>query len=367
MMELASALRVIVSCAFVCGLAWAVGWSLRRWQSWHGNAKRWLLLLEILPLGNGKSLALVACGHRRFLLALTPQSVQLLAEVTEMTSNEWPPANGDRDKDGQHALSADLPACPSADLSPYPSARLPFQSPASLLALLLLFLSFSVTFAQPSTANLQSQLSLTREALQILLVLTLIALAPFLLSVMTCFTRIVIVLSLLRVTLGTPQTPPNPVVIGMALFLTLFVMAPTLQAAYENGLRPFLQGKLDAEQAIAAGYRPFHRFMLRQVREQDIALFLRLARLPNPKSPEDVPPFILIPAFILSEVRTGFEIGFLLSVPFLVVDIVIASVLMGLGMLMVPPMLISLPLKLLLFVLADGWHLLMRGLALSVR
>jgi flagellar biosynthetic protein FliP len=232
---------------------------------------------------------------------------------------------------------------------------------------LLLLVSFSVAFAQSPTANWQSQLSLTREAVQILLVLTLIALAPFLLSVMTCFTRIVIVLSLLRMALGTPQTPPNPVVIGMALFLTLFVMAPTLQDAYANGLQPYLQGKLSTEQAIAAGYRPFQRFMLRQVREQDIALFLRIARLPNPKSPEDVPPHILVPAFILSEVRTGFEIGFLLSVPFLVVDIVIASVLMGLGMLMVPPMLISLPLKLLLFVLADGWHLLMRGLALSVR
>jgi len=361
MTDCASVLRVIVSCALVCGLAWVLGWSLRRWQPIYGNPKRRLRLLEVLPLGGGKSLALVACDHRHFLLALTPQSIQLLTEVTDGVTGEWRLATGTNGKwdagrgtrDGteeRRSQPADLPT----------SLHLP-------AVFLLLLVSFSVAFAQSPTANWQSQLSLTREAVQILLVLTLIALAPFLLSVMTCFTRIVIVLSLLRMALGTPQTPPNPVLIGMALFLTLFVMAPTLQAAYEKGLRPYLQGKLSTEQAIAAGYRPFQRFMLRQVREQDIALFLRIARLPNPKSPEDVPPHILIPAFILSEVRTGFEIGFLLSVPFLVVDIVIASVLMGLGMLMVPPMLISLPLKLLLFVLADGWHLLMRGLALSVR
>lgn len=355
MTEWASVFRVIVSCAFVCGLAWALGWTLRRWQPLVVNPKRRLRLLEVLPLGGGKSLALVACDHRSFLLALTPQSVQLLTEVTEGATGEWRLASDTNGKEERHPQPADLP---TADLPTF------LNLPAVFL---LLLVSFSVAFAQSPTANWQSQLSLTRESVQILLVLTLIALAPFLLSVMTCFTRIVIVLSLLRMALGTPQTPPNPVLIGMALFLTLFVMAPTLQAAYENGLRPYLQGKLNTEQAIAAGYRPFQRFMLRQVREQDIALFLRIARLPNPKSPEDVPPHILIPAFILSEVRTGFEIGFLLSVPFLVVDIVIASVLMGLGMLMVPPMLISLPLKLLLFVLADGWHLLLRGLALSVR
>jgi flagellar biosynthetic protein FliP len=349
MTDLASVFRVIVSCAFVCGLAWALGWTLRRWQPLSGSPKRRLRLLEVLPLGGGKSLALVACDHRHFLLALTPQSIQLLTEVTEGVTGEWRLATGTNGKEERCSQLADLP-----------TANLP-------IVFLLLLVSFSVAFTQSPTANWQSQLSLTRESVQILLVLTLIALAPFLLSVMTCFTRIVIVLSLLRMALGTPQTPPNPVLIGMALFLTLFVMAPTLQAAYEKGLQPYLQGKLSTEQAIAAGYRPFQRFMLRQVREQDIALFLRIARLPNPKSPEDVPPHILIPAFILSEVRTGFEIGFLLSVPFLVVDIVIASVLMGLGMLMVPPMLISLPLKLLLFVLADGWHLLLRGLALSVR
>jgi flagellar biosynthetic protein FliP len=238
-----------------------------------------------------------------------------------------------------------------------------------IVLVMLLSLSVFVSFAssQSPTSNPQAQLSLMRESVQILMVLTLIALAPFLLAVMTCFTRIVIVLSLLRVAMGTPQTPPNPVVIGMALFLTLFVMAPTLQEANEKGLQPFLRNKISLEQAVAEGYKPFQKFMLRQVREKDIALFLRIAKLPNPKRPEDVPAYILIPAFVLSEVRTGFEIGFLLAVPFLVVDLVVASVLMGMGMLMVPPMLISLPLKLLLFVLADGWHLLMKGLALSVR
>jgi flagellar biosynthetic protein FliP len=236
-----------------------------------------------------------------------------------------------------------------------------------LVVPLFLVVFTSLASSQSQAPSPQTQLSLMRESVQILMVLTLIALAPFLLAVMTCFTRIVIVLSLLRVAMGTPQTPPNPVVIGMALFLTLFVMAPTLQEANEKGLQPFLRNEISLEQAVTEGYKPFQRFMLRQVREKDIALFLRIAKLPNPKRPEDVPVYILIPAFVLSEVRTGFEIGFLLAVPFLVLDLVVASVLMGMGMLMVPPMLISLPLKLLLFVLADGWHLLMKGLALSVR
>jgi flagellar biosynthetic protein FliP len=221
--------------------------------------------------------------------------------------------------------------------------------------------------AQAQSPDAAAQLSLGRESVQILLVLTLIALAPFLLTVMTCFTRIIISLSLLRLAMGTPQTPPNPVLVGIALFLTLFVMAPYFQEAHTQALQPFLRGEIGVEEAVERGYRPFQRFMLRQAREKDIALFLRLARLPNPRRPEEVAPYVLIPAFILGEVRTGFEIGFLLSIPFLVVDLVVASVLMGLGMLMVPPMLISLPLKLLLFVLADGWHLLMQGLALSVR
>jgi Flagellar biosynthesis pathway, component FliP len=185
MTDWASVLRVIVSCALVCGLAWALGWSLRRWQPIYSNPKRRLRLLEVLPLGGGKSLALVACDHRHFLLALTPQSIQLLTEVTDGATGEWQLATGANGKwdagrgtwDGteeRRSRPANLPT----------SLHLP-------VVFLLLLVSFSVAFAQSPTANWQSQLSLTREAVQILLVLTLIALAPFLLSVMTCFTRIV--------------------------------------------------------------------------------------------------------------------------------------------------------------------------------
>jgi flagellar biosynthetic protein FliP len=381
-------------------------------QRLPSNNQRRLRLLEVLPLGGGKSLALVAYQHRKFIIALTPQSVRLLTEVCEDASIEirtphptprthsgWDWGRGARDE-MEHVLSAEfgvqedrrdsetkgnlqkIPELSEHDQTSHLAPHTPhsilhrflsflhsaLRTPHIILVVPLL-LSVFISFAssQSPTSNPQAQLSLMRESVQILMILTLIALAPFLLAVMTCFTRIVIVLSLLRVAMGTPQTPPNPVVIGMALFLTLFVMAPTLQEANEKGLQPFLRNEISLEQAVAEGYKPFQKFMLRQVREKDIALFLRIAKLPNPKRPEDVPAYILIPAFVLGEVRTGFEIGFLLAVPFLVLDLVVASVLMGMGMLMVPPMLISLPLKLLLFVLADGWHLLMKGLALSIR
>jgi len=362
MTEMASVVRVIASCAVVCGLAWWLGVLLKRLQPFQTNGDRKLRLIELLPLGGGKSIALVSCYDRKFLIALTQQSIQLLAELSsnELSSEQ---ANGLEQKLADKRQDGDGTSVGGRNKLTNSLRR--FFPTLPLLALLLV--AVSVASPQSQASSPQQQLSLMRESIQILAVLTLIALAPFLLAVMTCFTRIVIVLSLLRVAMGTPQTPPNPVVIGMALFLTMFVMAPTLQEANEKGLQPFLRNEVSLEQAIAEGYKPFHKFMLRQVREKDIALFLRIAKLPNPRTPDDLPAYILIPAFILSEVRTGFEIGFLLSVPFLVVDLVIASVLMGMGMLMVPPMLISLPLKLLLFVLADGWHLLMRGLALSVR
>lgn len=363
MVDSASVVRVILSCLAVCGLVWLWGWWLRRFHPLTAPLRRHLRLLEMLPLGGGHRIALVACDDRRFLLALSPQGVQVLAELSP--ADQLP----QEERSTQSILSASANSTssqPSNGKENKGRRSFPVRWNLPFLCMLaVLFVASTLVTAQ--SPNPQAQLSLMRESVQILMLLTLIALAPFLLSVMTCFTRVVIVLSLLRVAMGTPQTPPNPVVIGMALFLTMFVMAPTLQKANEQGLQPFLQNKISLEQAVAEGYKPFQRFMLRQVREKDIALFLRIAKLPNPRTPEEVPAYILIPAFILSEVRTGFEIGFLIAIPFLVVDLVIASVLMGMGMLMVPPMLISLPLKLLLFVLADGWHLLMRGLALSVR
>lgn len=204
-------------------------------------------------------------------------------------------------------------------------------------------------------------------SLQVLLLLTVLATAPALLILMTSFTRIVIVLSLVRSAVGVPTVPPNQVVVGLALFLTLFTMAPTLDRANREGLQPYLRGELSQRAALDRTLRPLREFMLRQTRQQDLALFVSLARLPRPRTPEDVPTYVVVPAFVTSELRTAFLLGSLLFVPFLVVDMVVSSVLLSLGMLMLPPVLISLPFKLLLFVFVDGWHLVARALLLSFR
>lgn len=204
-------------------------------------------------------------------------------------------------------------------------------------------------------------------SLQVLLLLTILATAPALLILMTSFTRIVIVLSLVRSAVGIPTVPPNQVVVGLALFLTLFTMAPTLDRANREGLQPYLRGELSQQAALDRTLRPLREFMLRQTRQQDLALFVSLARLPRPRTPEDVPTYVVVPAFVTSELRTAFLLGSLLFVPFLVVDMVVSSVLLSLGMLMLPPVLISLPFKLLLFVFVDGWHLVARALLLSFR
>ncbi len=215
-----------------------------------------------------------------------------------------------------------------------------------------------------STSDSPQQVSTT---LQILLLLTVLATAPALLILMTSFTRIVIVLSLVRSAVGVPTVPPNQVVVGLALFLTLFTMAPTLDRANREGLQPYLRGELGQQAALDRTLRPFREFMLRQTRQEDLALFLSLGRLPRPRRPDDVPTYVLIPAFVVSELRTAFLLGSLLFLPFLIVDMVVSSVLVSLGMLMLPPVLISLPFKLLLFVFVDGWHLVARALIGSFR
>ena len=204
-------------------------------------------------------------------------------------------------------------------------------------------------------------------SLQVLLLLTVLATAPALLILMTSFTRIVIVLSLVRSAVGVPTVPPNQVVVGLALFLTLFTMAPTLDRANREGLQPYLRGELTQAAAVDRTLGPLREFMLKQTRQEDLALFVSMAKLPRPRRPEDVPTYVLIPAFVTSELRTAFLLGSLLFVPFLVVDMVVSSVLLSLGMLMLPPVLISLPFKLLLFVFVDGWRLVARALLLSFR
>lgn len=201
--------------------------------------------------------------------------------------------------------------------------------------------------------------------LQIFLLMTVLSLAPAILTMVTSFTRIVIVLSLLRRALGTNQLPSNQIVIGLALFLTVFIMAPVWQKINQAALQPYLEQKISSQQALEQGAAPLREFMLRQTREKDLALFVDIAQLKRPQGPDDIPTSVLIPSFIISEVKTAFEIGLLLYVPFLIVDMVVAAVLLSMGMMMLPPVMVSLPFKLLLFVLADGWYLLVGSMVKS--
>ncbi|MBW2433148.1 MAG: flagellar type III secretion system pore protein FliP [Deltaproteobacteria bacterium] len=201
--------------------------------------------------------------------------------------------------------------------------------------------------------------------LQIFLLMTILSLAPAILIMLTSFTRCVIVLSLLRRALGTMQMPPNQVIVGLALFLTFFIMTPVWQQVNQEALQPFLDDKIDQQQALQNAAAPVRQFMFKQTREKDLALFVEIAKLQRPKDVGDIPTSVLIPSFIISEVKTAFQIGLLLYVPFLIIDMVVASVLLSMGMMMLPPIMISLPFKLMLFVLADGWNLLIGSLVRS--
>jgi flagellar biosynthesis protein FliP len=201
--------------------------------------------------------------------------------------------------------------------------------------------------------------------LQIFFLMTVISLAPSLLMMTTSFTRIVVVLSFLRSALGTQQAPSNQIVIGLSLFLTFFIMAPVWQQINTQALQPYKAQTITQEEALKRGVAPVRKFMLSQVREKDLALFLSLSKLPRPRNADDIPTLTLIPAYVVSELKTAFQIGFLVYIPFLVLDMVVASVLMSMGMMMLPPVMISLPFKILLFVLVDGWGLVIGSLVKS--
>ncbi|MCB0210196.1 MAG: flagellar type III secretion system pore protein FliP [Anaerolineae bacterium] len=203
------------------------------------------------------------------------------------------------------------------------------------------------------------------SSLQILLLLTVLSLAPALLVVITAFTRIVIVLSFVRNALAVPQVPPNQVIVGLALFLTMYVMAPTWNKINQDALQPYFDGEISQQEAYEIGIIPIREFLFKQTRERDLALFMHLSDLPRPETRADIPNHVLIPAFIISELKTAFQMGIVIFVPFLVIDMVVASALMSMGMMMLPPSLISLPFKLLLFVMVDGWHLIVRSLVMS--
>jgi len=201
--------------------------------------------------------------------------------------------------------------------------------------------------------------------LNVVVVLTILALAPTIVFVMTSFLRLVVVFSFLRQAMGTSTMPPNTILVTFALILTFFIMEPTATKAFNDGVKPYISEKIGYEQAFERSARPFKDFMLQNTREKDLALFYRIRDLPNPKTIDDVPLTMIVPAFMISELKTAFEIGFLIYLPFLVIDMVVSSVLMSMGMMMLPPVMISLPFKLLIFVLVDGWNLLVQKLVES--
>ena len=234
----------------------------------------------------------------------------------------------------------------------------------SLGAAILLFAA-SPTIAQSFNLDFGEGGSSTARIVQLVVLLTVISLAPSILVMVTSFARIVIVLSLLRTALGTQGAPPNSVMVSLALFMTFFIMQPTLETAYDQGVAPLIEEQITEEQAFDRTMAPVKGFMLRHVREKDIDLFRQMANVGNIEDQADTPLRVLVPAFMISELKRAFEIGFLIFIPFLIIDMVVASVLMSMGMMMLPPVMISLPFKLIFFVLVDGWYLVVGSLVQS--
>lgn len=237
----------------------------------------------------------------------------------------------------------------------------------------LLILSISLFASQSNLPMVNLSVAALEEPAQfvrtinIAIILALLVLAPSLLLMVTSFTRIIIVFSLLRQAMGLQQTPPTQIVISLGLILTIFIMEPYGKKAWDEGIKPYMDETIGYEEAFTKGIAPFKEFMIKNTRESDLALFYRIKKEPNPKNIEDVPLTLLMPAFIVSELRTAFEIGFLIFLPFLVIDIIVSSILMSLGMMMLPPVMISLPIKIIFFIVIDGWQLIIGNLAQSFK
>jgi flagellar biosynthetic protein FliP len=236
---------------------------------------------------------------------------------------------------------------------------------------ILFLITFALFYIEPAMADSISLNfgegggSSASRILQLMGVITVLSLAPSILVMVTSFTRIIIVFSFLRTAMGLQQTPPNSVLISLALFLTMFIMQPAFNKSYDNGIKPLIEKKLTEEQAYKPIIAPFHEFMMNNVRDKDLALFFELSNTKAPEKPEETAITVLIPAFMISELRRAFEIGFLLFIPFLIIDMMVASTLMSMGMMMLPPVMISMPFKLIFFVLIDGWHLVAGSLVKS--
>ena len=262
------------------------------------------------------------------------------------------------------ALTVLLAAPSAASAAPAPAAAAQ-QTSGTVLAVAAPAPALPGVDTGSLTVDLDGGKDAPNRAVVVVLLLTVMSIAPALLILCTSFTRIVIVLSLTRNALGVQAIPPNQVIVGLSLFLSLFIMGPTLSQMNETALQPFLKGEIDYQQAYEVGQEPLRTFMLAEVKEKELALFVKAAGDERPKRPQDVSMTALVPAYVLSEIKTAFIIGFLIFIPFLVIDIVVSSSLMSMGMMMLPPVLISLPFKLLLFVMVDGWALIVRALLAS--
>lgn len=244
-----------------------------------------------------------------------------------------------------------------------------------ILAIAIVILTTGVVYARPEVSLFGKNITLEDSqepqdyvfSLQLLFILTILTLAPSILIMMTSFTRIIIVLSFIRNALGLQQTPPNQVIIGLALFLTFFIMAPIGAQINGEAIQPFLKEEINQETALERAMEPIREFMFRQTRDKDLSLFLNMKNMDEINSLKDVPNHVLIPAFVISELKTAFQIGFVIFIPFLVIDMVVASTLMSMGMMMLPPVIISLPFKILLFVLVDGWNLIVKSVVLGFK
>jgi flagellar biosynthetic protein FliP len=234
-----------------------------------------------------------------------------------------------------------------------------------LALLLALTLLPAVGLAEPLTLDLGENTAVTSRIMQMIALVTILSLAPSILMMVTSFTRIIIVLSFLRSALGLQQTPPNTVLISLALFLTAFIMAPTFEKIYNDAITPLIAEKITERQALDRTIIPVRTFMLKHTRDKDIGLFVEMAKLPQLKNRDDTPLQVLLPAFMISELRRAFEIGFLIFIPFLVIDMLVSSILMAMGMMMLPPVMISLPFKLIFFVIIDGWYMICGSLIRS--
>lgn len=370
----AALFRVLASLAFIVITILALAWLARRSGLLQGKSPNRLKVVSSLRLGARSHISIIEVDDTQLVLGITPTQINLLHTL----SGAGAPAG--HHPDGTHKESG-IDQATAASTAPVPAQDTKTRSFRhvlnSKLAWLLVPLILTVAMAIPEAAYAQAFPALTvgptaadgsqtwSLSIQTLALLTMMSFLPAMLLTMTGFTRIIIVLGLLRNAMGTGASPPNSILIGLALFLTFFTMSPVFDQVYATAWQPLSEGRIEFQEALQLGSEPLRQFMLNQTRETDLSLFANMANLGELQTAEDVPLRVLVPAFVTSELKTAFQIGFTIFIPFLIIDLVVASILMSLGMMMVPPVTISLPFKLMLFVLADGWHLLLGSLARS--